>query len=52
LDGKGRVSHEDAVKQAEDIYERFRVKQDVDYISEFDREMAKYLKGSDVEDES
>jgi hypothetical protein len=45
LEGKGRVSHEDAVKKAEGIYEQFRVKQDAEYISEFDREMAKYLKG-------
>jgi hypothetical protein len=45
LDGKGRVSHEDAVKKAEDIYGQFRIRQDAEYISEFDREMAKYLKG-------
>jgi hypothetical protein len=47
LGGKGRVSHEDAVKKAEDIYKQFRIRQDAEYISEFDREMAKYLKGSD-----
>ena len=47
LEGKGRISHEDAVKKAEGIYERFRVKQDAEYISEFDREMAKYLRGGD-----
>jgi hypothetical protein len=45
LVGKGRVSHEDAVKKAEGIYEKFRVGQDAEYISEFDRSMAKYLKG-------
>jgi hypothetical protein len=45
LDGKGRVSHDDAIKIAEDVYEQFRVRQDEEYISEFDREMAKYLKG-------
>jgi hypothetical protein len=45
LDGKGRVSHDDAVKKAEDVYAQFRVKQDESYISEFDRDMAKYLKG-------
>jgi hypothetical protein len=45
LEGKGRISHEDAVKQAEDVYELFRIRQDADYISEFDREMVKYLKG-------
>ncbi len=45
LDGKGSVSHEDAVKKVSGIYEEFRKKQDAEYISEFDREMAKYLKG-------
>jgi len=45
LGGKGRVSHEDALKKAEDVYAQFRVQQDDAYISEFDRDMAKYLKG-------
>jgi hypothetical protein len=44
LDGKGRVSHDDAVKKAEEVYAQFRVKQDEAYISEFDRDMAKYLR--------
>ena len=47
LKGKGQVSHDDAVKKAEDIYKLFRVKQDKVYISEFDRDMAKYYKGED-----
>lgn len=45
LDGKGHISHETAVKKASEIYAAFREKQDVEYISEFDREMEKYLKG-------
>ena len=45
LEGKGRVSHEAAVKKAGEIYAEFRKKQDADYISDFDRETAKYLKG-------
>jgi len=45
LVGKGKVSHDDAVKKAESIYERFRIRQDEEYISNFDREMVKYLKG-------
>jgi hypothetical protein len=45
LKGKGRVSHEDAVKKAEDVYVQFRVRQDETYISEFDCDMAKYYKG-------
>jgi len=49
--GKGTISHEAAVKKAEDIYEQFRVRQDKDYISQFDKEMAKYLKGEADKDE-
>ena len=33
------------MKKAEKEYEVFRVKQDKEYISEFDREIEKYLKG-------
>jgi hypothetical protein len=51
LDGKGRVSHDDAVKKAEEVYAQFRVKQDEAYISEFDRDMAKYLKGTNNDGE-
>lgn len=45
LDSKGRISHEAAVKKVSGIYSEFRKKQDADYISDFDRETAKYLKG-------
>lgn len=45
LDGKGKISHEAAMKKAEKEYETFRVKQDKEYISEFDREIERYLKG-------
>mgnify|MGYP000494481702 CR=1 FL=1 len=45
LEGKGRISHEAAVKKVGTIYEEFRKKQDADYISEFDRQIAAYLKG-------
>ncbi len=45
LDGKGKISHEAAMKKAEKEYEVFRVKQDKEYISEFDREIERYLKG-------
>lgn len=45
LTGKGHVSHEDAVAKAEKEYEVFRVRQDQEYISEFDRQIEKYLKG-------
>ena len=45
LEGKGHISHEAAVKKVGTIYEEFRQKQDADYISEFDRQIAAYLKG-------
>lgn len=45
LDGKGGISHDDAVKKVSGIYAEFRKRQDADYISEFDRQTAKYLKG-------
>jgi hypothetical protein len=47
LPGKGSVSHDDAVKKVSGVYAEFRKKQDAEYISEFDRETAKYLKGGD-----
>lgn len=45
LEGRGVISHDDAVKKVSEVYDEFRKKQDADYISEFDRETAKYLKG-------
>ena len=45
LNGKGKISHDAAMQKAEKEYEVFRVKQDREYISEFDREVEKYLKG-------
>ena len=45
LEGKGKVSHDMAMKKAEKEYEIFRVKHDLEYVSEFDREVERYLKG-------
>lgn len=45
LKGKGSVSHDEAVRKVGEIYAEFRKKQDAEYISEFDRQTAKYLKG-------
>jgi hypothetical protein len=45
LDGKGRISREAATKKVGTIYDQFRKKQDAEYISEFDRQTEKYLKG-------
>lgn len=47
LSDKGHISHEDAVEKVSGIYAEFRKKQDADYISEFDRETVKYLKGGE-----
>ena len=45
LDGKGHISREAATKKVGAIYDEFRKKQDAAYISEFDRQTEKYLKG-------
>ena len=45
LEDRGRISHEAALKKAEQEYETFRIRQDQEYISEFDRQTEKYLKG-------
>lgn len=45
LSGKGKISHEVALEKAEKEYETFRIKQDQEYVSEFDREVERYLKG-------
>jgi len=44
LHDKGKVSHEVAIALAEKEYEVFRTKQDKKYISDFDREVARFLK--------
>ena len=45
LEGKGHISREAAEKKVGEIYSEFRKRQDADYISDFDRQMMKYLKG-------
>ena len=47
LNGKGNVSHDAAMKKANKEYESFRIRQDQNYISEFDRKMERYLRGED-----
>ena len=49
LEGKGHVTHEDALKKAVEVYEQFRIQQDRDYISNFDETMTEYLRGKDNE---
>ena len=43
--GKEHISHDTAIEKANREYEVFRVKQDREYVSEYDREVEKYLKG-------
>ena len=45
LNNKGHISREAAAKKVGALYEEFRKKQDAAYISEFDRQTEKYLKG-------
>lgn len=47
LDDKGHISREAAANKVGAIYDEFRKKQDAAYISEFDRQTAKYLKGGE-----
>jgi hypothetical protein len=45
LEGKGKVSHEAAIEKASKEYDIFRIRQDKEYVSEFDKQTEKYLKG-------
>ncbi len=47
LESKGHISRDAAMKKVGAIYDEFRKKQDAEYISEFDRAIAKYLKGGE-----
>ena len=47
LQEAGQISHKMAIAKADHEYEIFRVRQDRDYISDFDKAMAKYLTGGD-----
>ena len=41
----GEISHDAAIRRANEQYDIFRVRQDREYLSEFDRAFEKYLKG-------
>ncbi len=45
LEGKGQVSHTKAIEKVNKEYTVFRVRQDEEYVSQFDKEMEKYYKG-------
>lgn len=43
LNDAGKISHKKAIEKAENEYEKFRIKQDKDYISSMDEMYKKYL---------
>ena len=43
LDNAGSISHKEAIEKANKEYEKFRVKQDAEYISSMDKMLDKYL---------
>jgi hypothetical protein len=45
LRNAGNISHEMALAKAHEEYEKFRINQDRDYLSDFDQALARYLKG-------
>ena len=47
LSDSGKISHKQAVEKAENEYEKFRVKQDRDYISSMDEMYKRYLEYED-----
>ncbi len=47
LENAGQISHEMALLKAHAEYEKYRVKQDREYLSDFDQAFARYLKGGD-----
>lgn len=44
LNNSGKISHKEALEKAENEYEKFRVKQDKEYISSMDEMYERYLK--------
>ncbi len=45
LNHSGKISHESAVEKANTEYDKYRQAEDKKYISDFDREMKKLIKG-------
>jgi hypothetical protein len=45
LENAGQISHEMALLKAHAEYEKYRIKQDREYLSDFDQSFARYLKG-------
>jgi hypothetical protein len=49
LRNAGNISHEMAIAKAYEEFEKFRLNQDRDYLSDFDQALARYLKGDTQE---
>ena len=49
LNNSGKISHKRAKEKAESEYEKFRIKQDREYISSMDEMYERYLRGEDTE---
>jgi len=47
LQDSGNVSHKKAIEKAENEYEKFRIKQDKEYISSMDEMYKRYLEEND-----
>ena len=47
LQHAGQISHGMAIAKASEEYEKYRVDQNRQYLSDFDRELIKYLKGKE-----
>lgn len=43
LESSGKISHKKAIEKAEGKYDKFRIKQDQEYISSMDEMYEKYL---------
>ena len=50
LDNSGSISHKEAVEKAENEYEKFKVKQDAQYVSSMDEMYQRYLSENNSED--
>lgn len=45
LQTAGSISHDLAIAKVNEEYDKFKIKQDQEFISDFDEELEKYLKG-------
>ncbi len=50
LDNSGSISHKEAVEKAENEYEKFKIKQDAQYVSSMDEMYQRYLSENNSED--